>query len=103
MQIPSFVCSGTMVIELHYKKKMDKMQVVNMFYAVKSDLKLKTRSEFPNVWGEYKNHSNPYDIQVNEKFVELKKGHIGIVEKAQETSSDSDMHNTVCLCHCCTS
>ena len=24
-----------------------------------------------------------------------KKGHIGIVEKAQETSSDSDMHNTV--------
>ena len=39
-------------------------------------------------------------IQVNEKF---KKGHIGIVEKAQETSSDSDMHNTVCLCHCSTS
>ena len=38
--------------------------------------------------------------QVNEKFFELKKGHIGIVEKAQETSSDSDMHNTVCLCHC---
>ena len=30
----------------------------------------------------------------------IKKGHI---EKAQETSSDSDMHNTVCLCHCCTS
>ena len=28
---------------------------------------------------------------------------IGIVEKAQETSSDSDMHNTVCLCHCSTS
>ena len=24
------------------------------------DLKLKARSEFPNVWGEYKNHSNPY-------------------------------------------
>ena len=39
-------------------------------------------------------------LQVNEKF---KKGHIGIVEKAQETSSDSDMHNTVCLCHCSTS
>ena len=39
-------------------------------------------------------------IQVNEK---IQKGHIGIVEKAQETSSDSDMHNTVCLCHCCTS
>ena len=37
------------------------------------------------------------------KFFELKKGHIGIVEKAQETSSDSDMHNTVCLCHCSTS
>ena len=36
--------------------------------------------------------------QVNEKFFELKKGHIGIVEKAQETSSDSDMHN-----HCSTS
>ena len=32
-----------------------------------------------------------------------KKGHIRIVEKTQETSSDSDMHNTVCLCHCCTS
>ena len=31
-------------------------------------------------------------IQVNEKFFELKKGHIGIVEKAQETRSDSDMH-----------
>ena len=42
-------------------------------------------------------------LQVNEKFFELKKGHIGIVEKAQETSSDSDMHNTVCLCHCSTS
>ena len=41
--------------------------------------------------------------QVNEKFFELKKGHIGIVEKAQETSSDSDMHNTVYLCHCSTS
>ena len=38
--------------------------------------------------------------QVNEKF---KKGHIGIVEKAQETSLGSDMHNTVCVCHCCTS
>ena len=23
-------------------------------------MKLKVRSEFPNVWGEYKNHSNPY-------------------------------------------
>ena len=42
-------------------------------------------------------------IQVNENFFELKKGHIGIVEKAQETSSDSDMHNTVYLCHCSTS
>ena len=29
--------------------------------------------------------------QVNEKL----KGTIGIVEKAQETSSESDMHNTV--------
>ena len=28
---------------------------------------------------------------MNEKFFELKKGHIGIVEKAQETSSDSDI------------
>ena len=33
----------------------------DMFYAVKSSdveltLKLKTRTEFPNVWGEYKNH-----------------------------------------------
>ena len=41
--------------------------------------------------------------QANEKFFDLKKGHIGIVEKAQETSSDSDMHNTVYLCHCSTS
>ena len=24
------------------------------------DLKLKARSEFPNVWGEYKNLSNPF-------------------------------------------
>ena len=24
------------------------------------DLKLKTRTEFPNVCGEYKNHNNPY-------------------------------------------
>ena len=23
-------------------------------------MKLKVRTEFPNVWGEYKNHSNPY-------------------------------------------
>ena len=48
-------------------------------------------------------HHPKFLIQVNEKFFELKKGHIGIVEKAQETSSDSDMHNTVCLCHCSTS
>ena len=34
-------------------------------------------------------------IQVNEKFFELKGTYIGIVEKAQETSSDSDMHDTV--------
>ena len=27
---------------------------------VKFDLKLKAKSEFSNVWGEYKNHSNPY-------------------------------------------
>ena len=27
------------------------------------------------------------------KFFELKKGHIGIVEKAKETSSDSGIHN----------
>ena len=30
--------------------------------------------------------------QVNEKFFELKKGHIGIVENAQETSSDSAIY-----------
>ena len=29
----------------------------------KSDLKLKVRTEFSNVWGEYKYHGNPY-IQV---------------------------------------
>ena len=89
VQIPSFVYSGTMVIELREfndkkkkKKKntMDTMLKLNfviiwprsgslmifgtqitfdMFCAVKS-LKVKARSEFPNVWGEYKNHSNPY-------------------------------------------
>jgi hypothetical protein len=34
-----------------------------MFCAVKSlKVKLiKARSEFPTVWGEYKNHSNPYN------------------------------------------
>ena len=38
------------------------------------------------------------------KFFELKKDiYIGIVEKAQETSSDTGMHDTVCLCHYCTS
>ena len=25
-----------------------------------NDLKVKVRTEFPNVWGEYKYHSNPY-------------------------------------------
>ena len=30
-------------------------------------------------------------------------GHIGIVEKAQETSSDTGMHDTVFLCHYYTS
>ena len=25
-------------------------------------MKLKARSEFPNVWGEYKNHSNPVSL-----------------------------------------
>ena len=29
------------------------------FSAIKS-LKVKVRTEFSNVWGEYKNHSNPY-------------------------------------------
>ena len=84
MQIPSFVCNGTMVIELRELKKkknaMDKMPTsvitwpkrgnlmkylvhrLLLTYSVLSliDLKLKARSEFPNVWGEYKNHSNPY-------------------------------------------
>ena len=35
--------------------------------------------------------------QVNEKF---KKGHIGIVEKAQETRSDSDIYAYITLCDC---
>ena len=30
----------------------------DMFYAI--NLKLEVRTEFPNVWGEYKYHSNPY-------------------------------------------
>ena len=92
MQLPRFVCSGTMVIELREfndkkkkkKNNMDKMQKLNIFiikpksgnlmkylvhrlfltYSVliksQIDLKLKAKSEFPNVWGEYKNHSNPY-------------------------------------------
>ena len=70
------------------------------------------RSEILSVWFfvltpihdiSVTSYQRSYGIQVNEKFFELKKGHIGIVEKAQETSSDSDMHNTVCLCHCSTS
>ena len=32
------------------------------------------------------------------KILGIKKGHIGIVEKAQETSSDSDMHMIHCAC-----
>ena len=28
------------------------------------------------------------------KFIELKKGHIRIVDKVQETSSDTGMHNS---------
>ena len=66
MQVSSFMCSGTMVIELCDKKKnVDKMQKLNlakkwkfneifgtqftfdMLRALK--LKLKGRSEFPNV------------------------------------------------------
>ena len=27
------------------------------------------------------------------------KGHIGIVEKVQETSSNTGKHDTVCVCH----
>ena len=27
------------------------------------------------------------------------KGHIGIVEKVQETSSNTGIHDTVCVCH----
>ena len=46
--------------------------------------------------------SNNADIYIQVNALNFK-GHIGIVEKAQETSLDSDMHNTVCLCHCCTS
>ena len=54
------------------------------------------------------------DRVINMEFVEnskkewrqvnKKKGHrsIGIVEKAQETSLDTGMHTTVCLCHYCT-
>ena len=38
-----------------------------------------------------------YYIQVNEKFFELKKGHIGIVEKAQGTRSDSDIYAYITL------
>ena len=34
-------------------------------------------------------------LKKKRKILGIKKGHIGIVEKAQETSSDSDMHNTV--------
>ena len=33
-----------------------------MFYAVKSS-EVKVRTEFPNVWGEYKHHSNPLYTQ----------------------------------------
>ena len=79
MQIPSFMCSGTMVIELrefNNKKKKNKMKIIIWPDLVKYlvhrllltcsvllhhhdgriDLKLKARSECPNVWGEYKNN-----------------------------------------------
>ena len=42
-------------------------------------------------------------FEVKKEWRPIQKGHIGIVEKAQETSLDSAMHNTVCLCPCRTS
>ena len=71
MQIPSFMCIGSMVIEFNDKKKKNNMQKrFNLdrrwsfseifgtqitFIQSQIDLKLKARSEFPN--GE---SSNPY-------------------------------------------
>ena len=37
-------------------------------------------------------------VQVNEKVLWIKKGHIGIVEKEQETSLGTGMHNRAILC-----
>ena len=82
MQTPSFVCSGTMAIEFNDKKKKKKKKNNNMNKMLKIslgqkveiclvytqitflccqiiksqiNLKLKARSEFPNVsWGEIK-------------------------------------------------
>ena len=36
--------------------------VFHILSAIKllNDLKVKARSQFPNVWEEYKHHSNPY-------------------------------------------
>ena len=62
---------GTMVIELREfndkkKKNMDKMGKLFLLITLTKNgilvkyLKLKVRTEFPNVWGEYKYHSNPY-------------------------------------------
>ena len=74
---------GTMFIELREfnnkkkKKNMDKMgklfllitltksgifvkYLAHSFVLTCNNLKLKVKTEFPNVWGEYKYHGNPY-------------------------------------------
>ena len=58
-----------------------------MYCAVNSlKVKLKVRTVFQNVWGEYKDHGNPYNYKWKNSL--NYKGHIGIVEKEQETRSD---------------
>ena len=53
-----------------------------------------TRTEYIPVASQKFTEVTEY-IQVNENS----RGHIGIVEKAQKTSWDTDMHSTVYMCH----
>ena len=82
LQLPSFTLIGTMVIELREfndkkKKKKKKHDLCCKIIKSEIELKLKARSELPNLWGEYKNHSNPYiqgttvpcDVHVSGMFV----------------------------------
>ena len=56
--------SYNMKSKWYYSELFHTQFCFDMFYVVKSSevdiTKLKVRTEFPNVWLEYKYHSNPY-------------------------------------------